>query len=85
MMRPDMRLVFALAVAPTVTPRKMTTMLFISFCEVLLRRSTTPLSRKRLPSISMPTSGAAEGNRRLTMIVTAMGKMIFSRLLTGRS
>ena len=75
----------AVAVAPTVVPRKMVTMFISSFWAVLFRRSTTPLSRNRLPSIRQPTSGAAEGSSRLTMMVTAMGKMIFSRLLTGRS
>lgn len=44
----------ALAVAPTVTPKKMVTMFISSFCAVLTRRSTTPLSLNRFPSISIP-------------------------------
>ena len=72
-------------VAPTVTPRKMVTMFISSFCAVLDRRSVTPETRRRLPNISMPISGAAEGSSSETMTVTAMGKITSSRLLTGRS
>ena len=79
------RKVEAVAVAPTVMPRKMVTMFISSFWAVLFRRSTAPLSLNRLPSIRQPTSGAAEGSSRLTIMVTAMGKMIFSFLETGRS
>ena len=60
-------------------------MLHSSFCAVLFRRSTTPLTRSRLPSISMPTSEAASGSRSDTMIVTAIGKMTSSVLETCRS
>ena len=72
-------------VAPTVRPRKMVTMLHSSFWAVLLMRSTTPQTRIRLPSISMPTRVAASGSSSDTMIVTAMGKMIVSVLETWRS
>ena len=34
--------------------------------------------------MSMPTSGAASGTRKETMMVTMMGKMTFSVLETGR-
>ena len=74
----------AFAVAPTETPRKITTMFMSSFCAVLDRRSTTPHSRNRLPSIRLPTSGAALGTSRATNAVTAIGKTIFSFLETVR-
>ena len=69
-------------VAPTVRPRKMVTMLHSSFWAVLEMRSTTPQTRIRLPSISMPISVAASGSSRETMMVTAMGKMMVSVLDT---
>ena len=46
---------------------------------------TTPDSLKRLPSISIPTSGAVVGRIRQTTIVTIIGKSIFSSLDTGRN
>ena len=75
----------AVAVAPTVRPRKMTTMFINSFCTVLLRRSTTPHSFMRLPSIRQPINGAALG--RSNEMITAMtsGKRMRSSLETGRS
>ena len=75
----------AVAVAPTPIPRRMVTILMSSFCIVFERRSMTPLSRARFPSISIPTSGAAAGIRRTTSIVTAIGKIIFSFFDTGLS
>ncbi len=75
----------AVAVAPTEIPRNMVTMFISSFWAVLLRRSTTPLSFIRLPSIRQPTSGAAEGSMKDTKIVTTMGNRIFSVFETGRS
>ena len=63
----------------------MMVMMFISaFCTVSDRRSVTPHSRNRLPSIRQPISGAVDGSRRTTKIVTMIGKRIFSVLLTGR-
>ena len=73
------------AVAPTERPRKMTTMFINSFCAVLDRRSTTPHSFIRLPSIRHPISGAADGRMRATIAVMMIGKTIFSVLDTGRS
>lgn len=78
------RNVVPVAVQPTLTPRKMVTMLISSFCTVLLSRSVTPHSLKRLPSIRQAMSGAAEGTSSATKTVTTMGKTIFSRLLTSR-
>ncbi len=46
---------------------------------------TTPDSLNRLPSISIPTSGAVVGRIRHTTIVTTIGNRIFSSLETGRS
>ena len=78
------RKVLAVAVAPTEMPRKMVTMFISSFWAVLFRRSTTPLSLNRLPSIRQAISGPAEGTSRATNTVTTMGKRIFSRLDTSR-
>ena len=79
-----LRNVAPVAVAPTLTPRKMVTMFISSFCMVLLRRSVTPHSLARLPNIRQAISGAAEGTSSATKMVTTMGKMIFSFLLTSR-
>jgi len=76
--------VSALAVAPTVTPKKTVTMLISAFCTVEERRSTTPDSLKRLPSISMPISGATDGSNSTQKTVTMIGKQIFSSLETSR-
>ena len=79
------RKVVPLVVAPTVRPRKMVTMLHSSFWMVLLRRSTTPQTRQRLPNIRQPTSVAASGSSRDTTMVTMIGKMTISVWDTGRS
>ena len=79
-----LRKVVAVAVAPTETPRKITTMFISSLAEVLVSRSTTPDSLNRLPSIRQAIRGAAEGTSRATNTVTTTGKTIFSRLLTSR-
>ena len=76
------RKVVAVAVAPTVKPRKMVTMFISSLPAVLVRRSTTPDSLKRLPSMRQAIRGAAEGTSSATNTVIMMGKMIFSFLLT---
>ena len=44
---------------------------------------TTPLSLKRLPNMSIPTSGAVVGRISTTTTVTTIGKRIFSSLETG--
>ena len=75
----------AVAVAPTVRPRKITTMFISSFCTVLLRRSTTPHSFIRLPSIRQPTSGIALGSSRAMTTEMMIGKRIRSVFDTGRS
>ena len=75
----------AVAVAPTVRPRKMTTMFISSFCTVFDRRSTTPHSFIRLPSMRQPTSGAADGSSSAMITVMISGKRIFSVFDTGRS
>ncbi len=56
-----------------------------AFCATSDRRSVTPVSLSRLPNIRQPIRGAVEGSSRTTKIVTTMGKMIFSVLLTSRS
>ena len=70
-------------VAPTEMPRKMVTMFIRAFCTVSLRRSVTPHSRHRLPSIRQPIRGAVEGSSRMQKIETMMGKTIFSVLETS--
>ena len=75
----------AVAVAPTEMPRKIVMMLHSSLEAVLTRRSTTPDSLSRLPSISMEIRGAAEGSRSETNTVTMIGKQTFSVLETVRS
>ncbi|OPY06818.1 MAG: hypothetical protein A4E67_01356 [Syntrophaceae bacterium PtaB.Bin038] len=67
------------------TPRKIVTMLIKAFWAVSLRRPTTPDSRNKFPSISIPISGAASGSISTHTIVTAIGKMIRSVFDTGRS
>ena len=60
-------------------------MLMSSFCAVCDSRSTTPASRRRLPNISMPTSGDAGGSSRITSSRTVNGKRMRSVADTGRS
>ena len=70
---------------PTAMPRKIVTMLMRAFWAVSDRRSTTPHSRIRLPSMSMPISGAASGSRNAQRSVMRTGKQIFSIFGTTRS
>ena len=79
------RKVFAEVVQPTDRARKMVMMFISSLPAVFWIRSTTPHSFIRLPSISIPTRTAASGTMRETMMVTMMGKMILSVLVTARS
>ncbi len=79
------RKVSALAVAPTVTPRKMVTMLISSFWAVLLKRSVTPDSRRKFPNIKLPKRGRALGTINPPNRVTIKGKSSLSTLLTGLS
>ena len=72
-------------VAPTEVARKMVTIFIRAFWAVSERRSVTPHSLKRLPSIRQPTRGAVEGRSRMTKVLTTMGKTIFSVLLTSRA
>ncbi len=79
------RNVSALAVAPSVVPRKMVIKLISSFCAVFDSLSTTPDSLRIFPSISMLTRVAAEGNMRATRIVTTTANRILSVFDTGLS
>ena len=79
------RNICAVAVAPTDMPRNIVTIFISSFCAVLESLSTTPLSRMRLPSMSIPTRLAAEGTSSAVNMVTTIGKTIFSVLETGLS
>ena len=62
----------------------MVTMFISSPPAVLASLSTTPLSRRRLPNISMPMSGAALGSNRTTRTVITMGNRISSNWETER-
>ncbi|SAQ55449.1 Uncharacterised protein [Klebsiella oxytoca] len=75
----------ATSFAPTDNPRNIVTIFISPFCTVSLRRSTTPLSRIRLPKQNIPSSGAASGSSSATSSNSTAGKRIFSRLLTVRS
>ena len=74
----------ATMVAPTLVARKMVTMFISAFWAVSERRSVTPHSRKRFPSMRQPIRGAVEGRSKITKVATTMGKMIFSVLETSR-
>src|SRR6266542_1375300 len=63
-------------VAPIHNPRSSVTILVISFSEALFKRSTQPLSRSKLPSMTVPIKGAPLGARIEAKIVTAIGKTI---------
>ena len=80
-----MRKVSAPIVAPTLVARKMVMMFISAFCTVSESLSVTPVSRKRLPSISQPISGAVEGRSRMTKVLTTTGKIIFSVFETSRA
>ena len=75
-------------VEPIARPRNSVTTLASSFDDAPTSRSTTFDSRIRLPSISMPISGVANGTRTPTTTVTTIGKRIrvrceISRLVYG--
>ncbi len=64
-------------------PRNSVTVLAISLAEALVSRSTTPDSLSRLPSISMPIKGVANGTSVPTSTVTTIGnRMRVRRLMT---
>ena len=61
-------------VAPTMSPRKIVTMLIRGPLAVLLSRCVTPDSRIRLPNISMPISGPLAGMNSTVITQVAIGK-----------
>ena len=67
---------FASIVAPMQSPSSSVTILVISFSAAFFKRSTTPLSRIKLPSMTVPISGAPLGAKIEAKIVTTMGKTI---------
>ena len=71
-------------VEPIARPRNSVTVLAISFDDALVRRSTTPDSFIRLPSISMPISGVANGTSVPTTMVTMIGNRMRVRWLISR-
>ena len=71
---------------PTESPSMIVTMLQSAFDIVSAMRETdVPTSFARLPSISAPISGTADGSRSAQSRSTMSGKHIFSIFLTGRS
>ena len=72
-------------VAEMASPRRMVTMLASSFWAPLASRSTTPLSRRRLPNMRKPISDAEGGANIPAARVMPMGKRIFAFLGTGFS
>ena len=80
-----LRKVSAPIVAPTLVARKMVMMFISAFCAVSESLSVTPVSRKRLPSMRQPISGAVEGRSRMTKVLTTIGKIIFSVFDTSRA
>ena len=79
------RNVFASIVAPTVIPRKIVTVLRISFWAAWFRRSVQPHSRRRFPNIRSPTRGTAAGKSKPQDTVAMIGNRTRSVRLTGRS
>ena len=77
--------VSAFVVQPTEKPRKIVMMFISSLPAVLQMRSTTPDSFIRLPSISIPISGAEAGRMSEIRMVHMIGKIIFSVRDTCRS
>ena len=74
----------AISLDPTDKPSTMVTMLIKAFCVVSLKRSTTPLTRMRLPKQNIPSNGAASGRSKPTSNSKITGNKTFSRLLTCR-
>ena len=72
-------------VMPVPVARNIVTMLHREFCAVSERRSVTPDSRRRFPSMSIPSSAAIGGSSRLMKIVETMGNITRSNFVTGRS
>ena len=58
------------------------TMLIKAFCAVSDNLATTPDSLNKFPNISIPSSGATEGNNNEQNTTTTIGKIIFSTLET---
>ena len=75
----------ALIVAPTDMPRNIVVALSTSFWAASERRSVHPHSRRRLPNMSIPTSGTDAGRTRPQATVETIGKRMRSVLVTGRS
>ena len=71
-------------IEPMASPRNSVTTLASSSEEAFVSRSTTPDSRIRLPSISMPISGVANGTSTPTTSVTTMGNSTRVRRLIAR-
>ena len=69
-------------VAPTQSPRKMVAAFMIPFEAASKRRKVSlPISLMRLPNMSIPTRLTAVGTKIATIVVTAIGNMIFNTLI----
>jgi hypothetical protein len=76
----SLRKLSAVMKQPTQTPRRRVSMFMNAFPAVSARRSVTPHSLSRLPSMNMPISGADLGTRRMMMMAPTIGKRSFSFL-----
>ena len=66
-------------VAPTLSPRKIVAAFIILLAAASNRRLVSaPISLIRLPNISIPIKGTAVGTNKATIVVTAIGKIIFN-------
>ena len=70
--------------APTVIPMSVVTTSISGPLAVTARRLVTPLSFRRLPKKSMPSSGRPDGTMNAVQRKPMIGKMIFSCWLTTR-
>ena len=69
---------------PTVSPMRVVITSMSGPLAVSARRLVTPLSFRRLPKKSMPSSGSPEGTMNAVVRKPTIGKMIFSLWLTAR-
>ena len=66
-------------VAPTLSPKKIVAAFIMLLAAASNKRLVSaPISLIRLPNINIPIKGTAVGTKRATIVVTAIGKMIFS-------
>jgi hypothetical protein len=66
-------------VAPTLNPKKMVAAFMILLAAASNKRLVSePISLIKLPNINIPIKGTAVGTNKATIVVTAIGKIIFN-------